>query len=263
MTRPRGSVSYSNNGRVILVTGGANGIGRAICESWAVTGASVVCMDVDNAAAESLPDGIDFVKGDTSIEEDCQNAVAFTTETHGGLDVLVNNAAIQPKQSYIPMHEYSRELWEYIVGVNFTGYAMMAKYALRVMLEQRSGVICNIVSAQGKRTAREVAAYGPIKAANLLQTQQWGVEYARKGIRVVSVSPGAIMTPMIRATLDEQGGAEQLANRHPLGRIGEPSEIAEATLWLCSAAASFVTATDLAVDGGIDSLAAFAEPYSG
>ena len=69
------------------------------------------------------------------------------------------------------------------------------------------------------------------------------------------------MTPMIRATLDEQGGAEQLANRHPMGRIGEPSEIAEATLWLCSAAASFVTATDLAVDGGIDALAAFAEPY--
>ncbi|MBL8810300.1 MAG: SDR family oxidoreductase [Planctomycetaceae bacterium] len=261
MTRPCGSVSYSNNGRVILVTGGANGIGRAICERWAATGASVVCMDVDDAAAESLPEGIDFVKGDTSIEEDCQNAVAFATDTHGGLDVLVNNAAIQPKQSYIPMHEYSRELWERIVGVNFTGYAMMAKYALKVMLAQKSGVVCNIVSAQGHRTAREVAAYGPIKAANLLQTQQWGVEYARKGIRVVSVSPGAIMTPMIRATLDEQGGAEQLANRHPLGRIGEPSEIAEATLWLCSAGASFVTATDLAVDGGIDALAAFAEPY--
>lgn len=261
MTRPNGSVSYNNQGRVILVTGGANGIGRAICESWAVTGASVVCMDVDDAAAESLPGGIDFVKGDTSVEEDCQNAVSFAVELHGGLDVLVNNAAIQPKQSYIPMHEYSRELWERIVGVNFTGYAMMAKYALKVMLAQGSGVVCNIVSAQGKRTAREVAAYGPIKAANLLQTQQWGVEYARKGIRVVSVSPGAIMTPMIRATLDEQGGADQLANRHPLGRIGEPHEIAAATLWLCSSAASFVTATDLAVDGGIDALAAFADPY--
>lgn len=261
MSRPNGSVSYNNQGRVILVTGGANGIGRAICESWAGTGASVVCMDVDDAAAESLPEGIDFVKGDTSVEEDCQNAVSFAVELHGGLDVLVNNAAIQPKQSYIPMHEYSKELWERMVGVNLTGYAMMAKYALKVMLSQCSGVVCNIVSAQGKRTAREVAAYGPIKAANLLQTQQWGVEYARKGIRVVSVSPGAIMTPMIRATLDEQGGADQLANRHPLGRIGEPSEVAAATLWLCSSAASFVTATDLAVDGGIDALAAFADPY--
>ncbi len=261
MPRPSGSISYNNSGRVILVTGGASGIGRSICEEWASTSASVVCMDVDDAAAETLPEGIAFVRGDTSVEDDCRNAVEFAFDSYGALDVLVNNAAIQPKQSYIPMHEYSKELWERIVSVNFTGYAMMAKYALRVMLSQSSGVVCNIVSAQGKRTAREVAAYGPIKAANLLQTQQWGVEYARQGIRVVSVSPGAIMTPMIRATLDEQGGADQLANRHPLGRIGEPHEIAAATLWLCSSAASFVTATDLAVDGGIDALAAFADPY--
>ncbi len=261
MTRPSGTVQYSNAGRVILVTGGANGIGRAICDAWHLSGASVVCMDMDAQAAETLPDGIAFVRGDTSQDDDCKNAVQFAVETFGALDVLVNNAAIQPRDSYVPMHEYTRELWDRLTAVNFTGYAMMARFALDIMMRQNSGVVCNICSAQGHRTARQVAAYGPIKAANLLQARQWGVEYARNGIRVVSISPGAIMTPMIRATLDEQGGEDELANRAPMGRIGSPDEIAAATLWMCSSAASFVTATDLLVDGGIDAFAAFADPY--
>ena len=94
-----------------------------------------------------------------------------------------------------------------------------------------------------------------------MQTRQWGVEYAREGIRVVSISPGAINTPMVQATLLEQGGAAQVANRHPLGRIGEPREVAAAVLWLASPAASFVTATDLEVDGGLGAFGAFADPY--
>jgi NAD(P)-dependent dehydrogenase (short-subunit alcohol dehydrogenase family) len=261
MTRPQGSIQYDNRGRVVLVTGGANGIGRAICESWLQSGAAVVCMDIDAAAAESLPEGILFVRGDTAERGDCDNAVAFACDSCGGLDVLINNAAIQPRDSYLPQHEYSAELWDRLVAVNLTGYAQMAGSALKMMVEQGSGVVCNICSAQGHRTARQVAAYGPIKAANLLQARQWGVEYARLGIRCVSISPGAVMTPMIRATLAEQGGAAALANRTPLGRIGNPEEIAAATLWMCSPAASFVTATDLLVDGGIDALAAFADPW--
>jgi NAD(P)-dependent dehydrogenase (short-subunit alcohol dehydrogenase family) len=130
------------------------------------------------------------------------------------------------------------------------------------MLTQRSGVIVNMASGQAHRTARQVPCYGPIKAANLLQTMQWGVEYARQGIRVVSVSPGAIDTPLVRASLAAQGGARELANRHPLGRIGRPEEIAAAVLWLSSDEASFVTGTDLQVDGGLGALGAFAEPYS-
>ena len=119
----------------------------------------------------------------------------------------------------------------------------------------------NVASGQGHRTARQVPTYGPIKAANLLQAMQWGVEYARDGIRVVSVSPGAIDTPLVRASLELQGGAEELANRHPVGRIGRPQEVAAAILWLASDAASFVTATDLAIDGGLNAFAAFADPY--
>lgn len=259
--RPSGTVSYCNTGRVALVSGGASGIGRAICEAFLASGAHVVCLDVNADAADDLPDGITFVRGDTSCEDDCHNAVAFAVETGGALDVLVNNAAIQPNASYVPLHELPTEVWDRMVAVNLTGYSLLAKHALRQMRTQRSGVIVNIASGQGHRTARQVPAYGPLKAANLLQTRQWGVEYAREGIRVVSVSPGAINTPLVQATLREQGGEAQVANRHPLGRIGAPAEVASAVLWLASAAASFVTATDLEVDGGLGAFAAFADPY--
>ncbi len=259
--RPMGTVSYCNDGRVVLVSGGASGIGRAICERFAASGALVVCMDITASAADDLPDGILFVAGDTSSNDDCRNAVEFAVDAFGGLDVLVNNAAIQPRESYVPMHEFPADLWERMVGINFTGYSLLARHALTQMLRQQSGVIVNIASGQGHRTARQVPAYGPIKAANLLQTRQWGVEYARQGIRVVPVSPGAINTPMVQATLREQGGAAEVANRHPLGRIGKPEEVATAVLWLSSSDASFVTATDLEVDGGLGAFAAFADPY--
>ncbi|MEZ6063962.1 MAG: SDR family oxidoreductase [Planctomycetaceae bacterium] len=259
--RPLGRVTCDHSGRVVLVSGGAAGIGRAICEAFAKSGAAVVCLDIDDAAAGDLPDGIDFVRGDTSVEEDCRNAVEFTIEQHGALDVLVNNAAIQPPESYVPVDQFPSDLWQRMVDVNFSGYTWLAKHAVPHMKRQQAGVIVNMASGQAHRTARQVAAYGPIKAANILQARQWGIEYARDGIRVVSVSPGAIDTPLVRASLEAQGGAAELANRHPIGRIGKPEEVASAVLWLSSCAASFITATDLEVDGGLGAFAAFAEPY--
>ncbi len=260
-SRPAGTVQFDNVGRVVLVSGGAMGIGRAVCEAFAASGASVVCMDINAEAAADLPEGIAFVLGDTSVEEDCRNAIDFAIETFGAIDVLVNNAAIQPKDSYVPVHELSKELWDRITGVNITGYTLLAKHTIPYMLKQQCGVIVNMTSGQAHRTARQVPAYGPAKAANVMQTRQWGVEYARHGIRVVSVSPGAVLTPMVEATLKEQGGAAKLANRHPLGRIGRPDEIASAVLWISSSAASFVTATDLEVDGGLGAFGSFADPY--
>ena len=258
--RPVGGVQYDNRGRVVLVTGGSQGIGQGICEAFAKSGASVVCMDV---VASEFPEELSIheLKGDTSKEADCERVVANVVEQFGALDVLVNNAAIQPPESYVRVDQLSQEAWDRMLAVNLSGYTLMAKHALRVMLEQASGVVVNIASGQAHRTARQVPCYGPIKAANLLQTRQWAVEYARHGIRVVSVSPGAIDTPLVRASLQAQGGEAALANRHPVGRIGSPEEVSAAVLWLSSPAASFVTGTDLEVDGGLGAFGAFADPY--
>ncbi len=233
-----------------------------MCKAFAESNAEqVVCLDVNEDAASDLPDGVRFRRCDTSQEEDCRSAIEWTIEQFAAIDVLVNNAAIQPAESYHPLHEVSTEVWDRLVAINFTGYTNMAKHALCYMKEQQSGVIVNMASGQGHRTAREVGAYGPIKAANIMQARQWGVEYARDGIRVVSVSPGAINTPLVQRTADAQGGGAVLANRHPLGRIGEPEEVAHAVLWLASPHASFITGTDLEVDGGLGAFAAFAEPF--
>lgn len=260
--RPRGSVRYDNQGRVVIVTGGCSGIGRAVCEAFLSSGATVVCADVNESASADLPDGICFVRCDVSVESDCENVIRDCVDRFGAIDVLVNNAAIQPKSSYHPIHQVAADTWNRMLGVNLSGYHFMAKHAIGVMVAQESGVVVNIASGQAHRTARQVGVYGPIKAANIMQARQWGIEYARNGIRVVSVSPGAIDTPLVRASLAEQGGGEALANRHPIGRIGRSEEVAAAVLWLSSDEASFVTATDLEVDGGLGSFGAFADPYT-
>jgi 3-oxoacyl-[acyl-carrier protein] reductase len=190
--RPSASVKYDNTGRVVVVTGGAQGIGRAIVEEFAQSGASVVCFDLQQLAAADCPPRVVYIRGDVASEEDCRGVIESTLKQFGGLDVLVNNAAIQPPASYVPVHQLEKSAWDRMIAVNFSGYYLMTKHAVPVMLRQRSGVIVNLASGQGHRTTRSVPAYGPIKAANLMQTMQWGVEYAREGLRVVSVSPGAI-----------------------------------------------------------------------
>lgn len=256
--RPTGNVRYDNSDRVVVVTGGSSGIGHAICEGFAASGADVVCLDTQLPA-----DSIDaeFVRCDVTSDSDCEAAVNHVFDRFGAIDVLINNAAIQPKESYRPVDELSADIWQPMIDTNLTGYLRMAKQVLPIMRKQRSGVIINMASGQAHRTARQVGIYGPIKSANVMQARQWAVEYARCGIRVVSISPGAIDTPMVRATLEQQGGVESLANRHPIGRIGRPEEVASAALWLCSEEASFVTGTDLEVDGGLGAFGAFADPF--
>lgn len=255
------SVSYDNRGRIVVVSGGVKGIGLAICEGFHESGATVIALDVDETGAQQLRGEVEFIHCDVADHARCKEVIDAVIAQHGAVDVLVNNASIQPKESYQPIHEIPREIWDHMLAVNLTGYVNLAQPVLAQMKAQKSGVIVNIASAQGHRTAREVGVYGPIKSANLMQTRQWGLEYARDGIRVVSVSPGCIDTPMVRATLDEQGGEGKVANRHPLGRIGKPHEVANAVLWLASDAAAFVTATDLEVDGGLGSFGAHADPY--
>ena len=259
--RPTGAVHYDNARRVVVVTGGSQGIGQAVCERFHETGAVVITIDVDLEAAKSLPAEIDFIAGDVTRKEDCQMAVDHAVEKYGAIDVLVNNAAVQPVDVFVPVHQLSEETWRRVLEVNVTGYTLMAQVVIPVMLEQQGGVIVNLASAHAHQSSRDAPAYGPAKGANLIQTKQWGLQYAREGIRVVSVSPGAIDTPLVRSSLEQQGGSAELANRHPLGRLGNPREVAAAVLWLSSNEASCVTAADFPIDGGLGGFGAFADPY--
>ncbi|MDA7874341.1 SDR family oxidoreductase [Rhodopirellula sp.] len=261
--RPAGNVKFDNHARVVIVTGGSMGIGAAITHAFAESDAYVYVADLTQPERtnSSNVETVKYLHCDTSSEADCEAMVKQVIAERGGVDVLINNAAIQPRESYHPIDRVAPEVWRRMIDVNLCGYMQMASQVLPQMKRQQSGVIVNIASGQAHRTAREVGVYGPIKSANVMQARQWGVEYARDGIRVLSISPGAIDTPMIRASLAEQGGAAALGNRHPIGRIGKPHEVASAVLWLTSAAASFVTATDLEVDGGLGALGSFADPY--
>ena len=144
--RPKGTVHYTNDGRIVLVTGGAQGIGWSICRAFAASGAKVVCADVAMERAADLPPGVEFRHTDTSDEHACRAVVEWTIDAFGGLDVLVNNASIQPSQSYTAVDALDSQLAERMVGVNFMGYTYMAKYALRQMTQQQSGVVINIAS---------------------------------------------------------------------------------------------------------------------
>ena len=261
--RPSGTVQYENHGRVVIVTGGSMGIGDAIAHAFAESGAHVYNADITSPSHSSDREttAVKHLPCDTASETDCQATVQQVLDEHGAVDVLINNAAIQPRESYHPIDSVGSQVWRRMIDVNLCGYMRMASEVLPQMKRQQCGVIINLASGQAHRTAREVGVYGPIKSANVMQARQWGVEYARDGIRVLSVSPGAIDTPMIRASLSEQGGAAELGNRHPVGRIGTADEVAAAVLWLCSPAAAFVTATDLEVDGGLGALGSFAAPY--
>lgn len=258
--RPPATVRYDNTDRVVLVTGGSGGIGMAICEKFLQSGAKAVgCVDVN--PPEQTLDRLHFFETDVSKPEVCEDTIRRVVDQFGAIDVLVNNAAIQPPASYGPLHEVDAKLIDLMVKINYNGYAWMARPVLRQMVAQGSGVVVNMASAQAHRSAPDVPAYSPLKAGNKMQAVQWALQYARHGIRVVSVSPGAIDTPLVQASLELQGGAAKLANRHPLGRLGKPEEIAAAVLWLTSDDASFVTACDLSVDGGLDGFGAFADPY--
>jgi len=259
MSRPSGNVSYDNRGRVVVVTGVAGGIGQAIASGFAESGAQVFGLDIDISSVQNP--AIEAIEADVSDWQRMEEVVREIRNQTEGIDILVNNAAIQPVDSYHPLHQIDPQLLHKMLEINIGGYNWVARAVLPTMVQQQSGVIVNLASAHAWRSSRDVPGYGPTKAANRMQAVQWALDYARDGIRVVSVSPGAIDTALVRASLEKQGGEGPLANRHPMGRLGKPEEITAAVLWLASPGASFVTATDLEVDGGLGGFGAFADPY--
>jgi NAD(P)-dependent dehydrogenase (short-subunit alcohol dehydrogenase family) len=246
------SASSELSGKTAIVTGAADGIGRAIAEAMAAAGARVFAGDIDRELGVTLEDErISFVECDVSKASDVRRLVRLAVEQSGRLDILVNNAGIAVGPA--PIHEMSEAQIERQLAVNQLSMLYGFKYALKEMVERRQGSIINLASMQAHVGVPGWTAYAGTKGAAIAMTQQLAVEYAPFGIRVNSISPGAINTPMNAKIVREQG--EQLLeiwnHMHPLGRIGEAREVAEAAVFLASDRASFITGADLKVDGGV------------
>ena len=243
--------------KVALVTGAAAGIGRATAEVLAREGARVAVTDI--ADGEEVAAGIRergetarYWHLDVSDEAEVKEVMAGVVEAFGILNVLVNNAGITgPDKS---THELSAEEWKRVMDVNVNGAFFCTKHAVPYMREAGGGSIVNLSSIFGLVGATETPPYHASKGAVRLMSKTDALQYAADGIRVNSVHPGFIWTPMVEDLVRRRGpmalGRQKLGRRHPVGRVGEPEEVANAILFLASDESSFVTGSELVVDGG-------------
>jgi cyclopentanol dehydrogenase len=243
-------------GKVALVSGGAKGIGEAVVRRFVAEGAAVGFGDVDERAGRALADELaggnapaTFVPLDVTRASDWRTAVDFLTTTHGCLDILVNNAGIYQRK---PIDDTTEDDWDQMMAVNAKGPFLGVKAAAEAMRASGGGSIVNLSSTAGLRASVAVH-YGASKGALRLMTKSIANRYAKDGIRCNSVHPGPIDTAMGHAAVPEDQLDERLYNRIPLGRFGKPEEIANAILFLASDESSFMTGSELVVDGGATS----------
>ena len=242
--------------KVALVTGAGSGIGRATAKTFANEGAKVVVADMDveggketvrlikNAGGEAI-----FVQADVSKPSEVEALIEKTVEIYGRLDCAHNNAGIGGAVTLTA--DYAEEDWDRVIDVNLKGIWLCMKAEIRQMLKQGGGAIVNTSSVFGMIGAPYYSAYSASKLGVSGLSKTGALEYAQEGIRINSVCPGVIRTPMIeRLTAVNPQLEAQLIAQEPIGRMGRPEEVAEAVVWLCSDRASFVTGIDMDVDGG-------------
>jgi NAD(P)-dependent dehydrogenase (short-subunit alcohol dehydrogenase family) len=240
--------------KVALVTGGSSGIGRATALAFARKGAKVVIADwIENEETidiiENLGCDAIFVKCDVSKSAAVKSLIEKTFATFGQLDFAFNNAGIEGISA--PTQDCSEENWDKTIAVNLKGIWLCMKYEIPEMLKKGKGVIVNCSSVAGLVGFQGLPAYVASKHGIIGLTKTAALENAKRGIRVNAVCPGVIQTPMInRITGNKKEAEEQFASMEPIGRFGEPEEIANAVLWLCSEEASFSTGIAMPVDGG-------------
>lgn len=233
-------------GKIALVTGGVSGIGAAIAAKFAAEGAQVIAADI-NARNTTLGDEtIAPVWLDVSEQKSCVDLVQAIRERHGRLDILVNSAGIGADLSFL---DTPVDVFDRVYAVNLRGTFLIGQEAVRLMCETGAGSIVNLSSVSGMRGNLGRAAYGASKAGVVVLSQVMAVELASKGIRVNVISPGPIETPLV-AVVHDQAIRDAWGRFVPMGRYGQPDEIASAALFLASDAASYITGQVLAVDGG-------------
>ncbi len=243
-------------GKVALVTGAAMGIGRSAAQIFAREGAAVVVADIDEAGGHATVALVEeaggraaFIHTDVSVQTQVESMVAFAVDTFGGLDCAHNNAGIAAPMA--PLADYPDDGWARTIDVMLNGVYYCMKAEIPRMLERGGGAIVNTASGVGLVAYPHQAAYTASKHGVIGLTKVAALDYGAFGIRVNAVCPGTARTPMVDEAIRIQPSIdEHLKKLHPIGRIGEASEIAEAAVWLCTPAASFVLGVALPVDGG-------------
>jgi len=243
------------DGKVAVVTGGGSGIGQAACHLYAREGARVVVSDIDEKGGKETVEMIQgmkgdaiFVRADVSKPEDCEAMVAASLEQFGRLDIAFNNAGIGGEAALTG--DYSVTGWQKVIDINLSGVFYCMKYEIPAMLTSGDGAIVNMASILGKVSFENSSAYVAAKHGVVGLTKNAAVEYAKQGLRINAVGPAFIRTPLIAGIEENEQARDLLVSLHPLGRLGEAEEVAEAVIWLSSHKASFVTGAYYPIDGG-------------
>ncbi len=243
-------------GKVTIITGAASGLGRVAAIKFASEGASIVISDVTDGTKtveeiKATGGKAEFIKADVTSEDSWHEVVDFAKKTFGGVDVLYNNAGVMLGDDDNPVTT-PISVYETTMDINVKGVLLGCKYVIPVMLEQGKGTIVNVASFVAHvGAATPQIAYTASKGAVLAMTREIAVIYARKGIRANALCPGPVMTPLLAAFLDNDAKRQRRLVHIPMGRFGEPEEIANGALFLASDESSWMTGQSLIVDGGI------------
>lgn len=248
------------DGRTALVTGAGSGIGAACAELFSAEGANVFCADLEVGSAQAVADRVLGRGGhaaagavDVTERSQCDDLVEKVMAEFGGLDVLVNSAGVTPRKA--PLEWDFEAKWDWVIDVNLKGTMLMSHAASEVMLEAGYGSIVNLASIIGlvgyaAGLSDGFNPYPHSKGGVVQMTRDMGVAFAKRGVRVNALCPGFTYTNLTKSLTDDADMKVQLESLHPMGRLGEPIEIAYAALYLASDESSFVTGSSLAVDGG-------------
>lgn len=240
--------------KVAIVTGAGSGIGREVALLYAAEGAKVVVADIDEKGANETVSMIQkisgdaiFIKANTASATENESLVEQTVKKYGALHIACNNAGIGGPAA--PVGEYPIDGWENVIAINLSGVFYGMRYQIPAILKSGGGSIVNMASILGQVGFRMSSAYTAAKHGVVGLTQSAALEYSSHNIRVNAVGPGFINTPLLSKNLDEQA-IKSLVTLHPIGRLGEPEEVAELVLWLSSSKSSFVTGSYYNIDGG-------------
>lgn len=244
------------DGKVALVTGAAAGIGEATARAFADAGASVMLSDINQEAGEKVAAAINeaggkaaFVHCDVTRSEDVKQLVEQTIKQFGRLDCAFNNAGVELERNKLA--DGDEGIFDTIMDVNVKGVWQCMRHEIPVMVNAGGGVIVNTASVAGLGAAPAMSIYSASKHAVVGLTKSAAVEYGRRGVRVNAICPAVIDTDMLRRAVEDDPRKEDVhKNMHPIGRIGQPQEVAAAVLYLCSDGAGFTTGVALPLDGG-------------